>query len=78
MSDSPDISKYLYIGDPWEQCKQLKFENTTKWHMHKPESAQENETHRILWDFQIQTDHLILAKRPDVVIINTKKRELAF
>ena len=27
--------------------------------MHKPESALENETHKILWDFEIQTDHLI-------------------
>ena len=29
--------------------------------MHKPESVLENETHKILWDFQIQTDHPISA-----------------
>ena len=29
----------------------------------KPESVLENKTHRILWDFVIQTDHLILARR---------------
>ena len=44
--------------------------------MHKPESAQENETHKILWDFEIQTDHLVPARRPDFMMINTK-RELA-
>ena len=27
----------------------------------------------ILWDFKIQTDHLILARRPDLVIINKKR-----
>ena len=31
--------------------------------MNKPESVQENETHEILRDLEIQTDHLISAKR---------------
>ena len=48
--------------------------NTTKWYMHKPESIQDNETHKILWDFEIQTDYLIPARRPDLVIIRKKKR----
>ena len=26
---------------------------------------QENATHKLLWDFNIQTDHLILARRPE-------------
>ena len=42
--------------------------------MHKPESVLENETHKILWDFEIQTDHLITARRPDLVLINKKER----
>ena len=25
--------------------------------MHKPESVLKNETHKILWDFEIKTDH---------------------
>ena len=31
--------------------------------MHKPESVRENETHKILWDFKIQTNNQILAKK---------------
>ena len=31
-------------------------------------------THKLLWDFMIQTDHLILARRPDLIMINNKKR----
>ena len=27
------------------------------WYTHKPESALENETHKILWDFLMQTDN---------------------
>ena len=30
--------------------------------------------HKLLWDFNIQTDHVILARRPDLIIINKKKR----
>ena len=42
--------------------------------MHKPESVIENEMHKILWDFEILTDHPIRARRPDQVLINKKKR----
>ena len=28
----------------------------------------------ILWDFVIQTDHLIPIRQPDLVIVNNKKR----
>ena len=43
--------------------------------MHNPESAPENETHKDLWDFEIQTDHLISARRPDLVRIEKKKKK---
>ena len=39
--------------------------------MYNPESILENETHKLLRNFEIQTDHLILARQPDL------KRELA-
>ena len=32
-----------------------------------------NETHKILWDSEMQTDHLISARRPDPEISNNKK-----
>ena len=41
--------------------------------MHKPESVLENETHKILRDFEIKTDHLIPARRPELVLIGKKK-----
>ena len=30
--------------------------------------------HKLLWDFDIQTDHLISARRPDLIIIYKNKR----
>ena len=42
--------------------------------MHNPAPVLENATHTLLWDFNIQTDHLTPARRPDLIIINKKKR----
>ena len=41
--------------------------------MHNLESVQENESHKLLWDFEIQTDHLISTRRPDLVIVDKLK-----
>ena len=69
-------SRQNWIGKVihWELCKKLKFDHTNKWYMHNPESVFENETHKVLVDFEIQTDHLISTRRPDLVIDNKKKR----
>ena len=61
----------------WELCKKFKFDHTNKWYMHNPAPVIENNTHKLLWNFDIHTDHLIMARRPDLIIINKKKRELA-
>ena len=45
--------------------------------MHNPAPVLENDTHKLQWDFDIHTDHLISARRPDLIIINKKKREFA-
>ena len=47
-----------------------------KWYVHNPESVLEKETHKLLEDFQIQTDHLISARPPYLMIIDKKKKRL--
>ena len=42
--------------------------------MLKPDFVLENETHHVLWDFEIQTDNVISDKRSEQIIINKKKR----
>ena len=42
--------------------------------MHNPAPVLENDTHKLLWDFNIHTDHLISFRRPDLIIINKIKR----
>ena len=41
--------------------------------MHNPEAVLENETRKHLWDFEIQTDHLISTRQPDLTIIKQKR-----
>ena len=42
--------------------------------MHKSESVRKNKTQKILWDSEIQTNHLIPTRRPDLVIIDKKHK----
>ena len=62
----------------WEICKKFKFDHTNKWYMQNPASILENDTHKLLQDFDIQTDHLISARRPDLLIINNKRNKIIF
>ena len=59
----------------WEVCTKIKFADTKKWYMHNPAPALGNDTHKLLWDFDMHTVHLISASRPHLIIINKKKRE---
>ena len=60
-------------GIHWKLDKKFKFDNTNKWYMHNKESVLEHETHKILWDLEIQTIHVILARRTDLVKVDKKK-----
>ena len=41
--------------------------------MHNPAPILENNTHKLLWDFDIHADHINTARRPDLIIINKKE-----
>ena len=43
--------------------------------MHNPALLLENDTHKLLWDFDMHTDHRIFARSPDLIIINKKKKK---
>ena len=54
----------------------FEFDHTNKCFMHNPASVLENDTHKVLWNFDIQTDNLISARKPDLIIINKKIERL--
>ena len=64
------VGKVIY----WEMCKKLKFDHTKKWYMHNPAPVLENNADKLLWFFDIHTDHLITVRRPNLIIIIKKKR----
>ena len=70
-------TRHDWVGNVihWETCKKFKFDHANKCHMHNPAPVLENNTHKLLWDFDINTDHLISVRRPDIIIINKKKKK---
>ena len=65
------VGKVVY----WEMCRKFQFDDTNKWYMHNTAPVLENATHKLQWDFNIQTDRIIPARRPDLIIINNKKKK---
>ena len=52
-------------------CGNYGFDRSEQWWQHKVETALENETSKILWDyFNIYTDRAIHHRRPDIVLID--------
>ena len=54
----------------WLLCKKYHLQCSDTWYTRKPQSVQENDEYKILWDFNIQTDKVIEHRRPDIVCIN--------
>lgn len=59
----------------WSLCKKHDLSHSEKWYDHRAEAVTENEKVKLLWDFNIQTDKVIEARRPDIVMINKKTKE---
>ena len=56
-------------------CRKLKFDHTKKWYVHNPALVLENDTHKLQWDIDIHTDHLISTRKPDLIIIKKKRKK---
>ena len=57
----------------WKLSKTHQFPCSDKWYDHVPEMVCENNEVKLLWDCDIQTDHVIQARRPDIVLVEKKK-----
>ena len=58
----------------WKLARKCNFEAGDKWYEHEAESVLENKDYKILWDFSIQTDHVIEARRRDLIVVDKKER----
>ena len=66
------VGKVIYK----ELCKKFIFGHTTKMYTHSPESVRENKADKIIWDFEIQIDHLIPKQKKQKQKTTTNKRDL--
>ena len=55
-------------------ARKCNFEAGVKCYEREPESVLENEDYKISWDFSVQTNHVIEARRPDLVVVDKKER----
>ena len=58
----------------WKLARKCNFEAGIKWYKPEPESVLENEDYKILWKFSMVTDHVIEVRRPDLVVVDKKRR----
>ena len=56
-------------------CRKYGKPVTERWYEHQPDTVSENDRCKLLWDFDVQTDHVIQARRPDVIVIDKEKKE---
>ena len=59
----------------WEICRANGIHVKSKWYEHQPEPVIENDFCKLLWDFTVQTDDFITARRPDMIFIDKKHHE---
>ena len=58
----------------WDLSGKCGFDRNEKCYNHVPESVLENENYKLLWDFNIRTDHNIEARSPDLVLVDKSKK----
>ena len=58
----------------WELCGMYKIERAKNWYEHEPKAVIESDEIKILWDFNIQCDHIIEHRRPDILVVNKKEK----
>ena len=64
--------RHDWIGKPihWEVCRKCGIEVMPEWYKHHQQAVKENKRYKTLWDFNIQTGHVIEARRLDTIVID--------
>ena len=58
-----------------ELCQKFGLVGVVKWYNHKSASLVENDRVKILWNFNIQIDHAIQHRSPDMVVLYKTERK---
>ena len=60
----------------WKICKEYNLPSSDKWYEHTPEKVVENDRAKILWDYDVRTDHRIQARKPDLILVNKENQKV--
>ena len=60
----------------WRLCKKYGIDVHKDWYRHEVQPVIETDKVKLLWDMCIQTDHVIQARRPDLVVVDKAKKEI--
>ena len=66
-----DITRFIRL----ELCQKFGLVGKVKWYHRKTTSVVENDRVKILCDFNIQIDHVIQHRRPDIVVLYKTERK---
>ena len=55
-------------------CEKFNLEKSEKWYLRNPQTVRENVNHKLIWDMNIQSDNVIVERRPDIVIVNKMEK----
>ena len=66
-----NVVRYIH----WQLCGKCELERANNRNEKKPEGVVESENFKIVWDFTIQCDRKIEARRPDIVTLLIRRRE---
>lgn len=63
----------------WELCGKYGMQRVEKWYEHQPERVMESDEVKLLWNFMIQCDHIIIEHRkPDIVVLEKGSRKFFY
>ena len=72
-----NTNDYMWMGKAlhWDIFRKKGLYVPEKWYQHKPLLCTKNESFKILWNFNIQTDHTIEHRGPDIIIIDKTNKK---
>ena len=59
----------------WKLSEKYHLAKKDKWYEHAPDSVSENDEVKLLSDVNIQCDHVIEARRPDIAVVNKQDKK---
>ena len=58
-------------------CKKYQMPCNNKWYEHQPQPVTESENAKLLWDYSIRADRVILAHRPDFTPVDKPSNKVS-